>query len=99
MNGFGTCSVLFGFQLVLLYELTMEKGFLSVKGRGIGKGDKEKTTTSADDLAKDENGANKATNCLYQNVSPPVIANRDTEGLGSSTGTNRQYRIVAHVLG
>nr|GEY01993.1 hypothetical protein [Tanacetum cinerariifolium] len=78
--GFGTCSVLFGFQLVLLYELTMEKGFLIVKGRGIGNDDKEKTTTSVDDPAKDENGANKATNFLYQDVSPPVIANHTSHG-------------------
>nr|GEV07006.1 hypothetical protein [Tanacetum cinerariifolium] len=53
-EGFGTCSVLFGFQLVLLYELTMEKGFLSVKGRGIGKGDKEKMTTLAEDPTNNE---------------------------------------------
>ncbi|GJS74003.1 hypothetical protein Tco_0706844 [Tanacetum coccineum] len=53
--------------------------FSSVKGRGRGKGDKEKITTSDDDPAKDEDGVNKVTNnCsllnvnLDQNISPSV---------------------------
>nr|GFA56427.1 hypothetical protein [Tanacetum cinerariifolium] len=57
---------------------TIEEPGLSLGGTMIkkgseNKGDKKKITTSVDDPAKDENGANKATNRLDQNVSPPVI--------------------------
>nr|GEZ28732.1 hypothetical protein [Tanacetum cinerariifolium] len=78
---------------------TIEEPGLSLGGTMIkkgseNKGDKKKITTSVDDPAKDENGANKATNRLDQNVSPPVIdtfeafcenTNCVSEGLGSST--------------